>query len=514
MRSIRLRLLLGAVVGVGIALATAGVVLVAVFEAHVRGRYVKELDDHLLQLAAAIQVDPAGTIALKHDLSDPGFQRPLSGVYWQVAEGGRAVLRSRSLWDELLPAKAQPLESAGTLQVSEIAGPQRHPLIVVERLVLAGAAANRPLLLAVAGERAAIDEPRREFARIVALLLTVLGVLLAAASWAQVGAGLAPLRRLRDQLNRLRQGETRRLEGEHPQELSGLVADLNGLIEAQAAEAERARANAGKLGHGLKTPLALLAAEARALRDKGEATAAEAIEREVEIMNARVTQTLASARAVGPRTPIGAQTALEPVLRHLVGVMQRLSPGERLEWSVSVVPPDVAVRIDRRDLDDLFGNLLDNARKWARSRILVSARIRDGHAEIAIDDDGPGIPKEMIDEVLAGGVRLDRTVPGTGIGLGIAKDLALLHGGNLDVRDNQWGGTRIVVRLPMGGAHPERLKESARGGEAKNAARRAQRNLKAAQRRRDAPGSCSSRWGAREGSVGPTYEASFTGIFR
>jgi signal transduction histidine kinase len=448
MRSIRLRLLLGAVVGVGIALAIAGVILVAVFEAHIRERYIKELDDHLLQLAAAIRIDPAGAITLKHDLSDPGFQRPLSGLYWQVADRGQAVLRSRSLWDEVLPAKANPPESAGTLRVSEIAGPRHQPLIVVERLVLAGPAGDRSLLLTVAVERAAIDGPRREFARIVALSLTVLGVLLAAASWAQVGAGLAPLRRLRDQLNRLRRGEARRLEGEHPEELSGLVEDLNGLIEAQAAEAERARANAGKLGHGLKTPLALLAAEARALREKGEPDAAEAIEREVETMNARVAQTLAAARAVGPRTAIGTRNALEPVLQHLVSVMKRLPRGDQLDWSVAAVPPVAAVRVDRRDLDDLFGNLLDNARKWARSRVLVTARGCDGDVVVAIDDDGPGIPKEMMGEVLAGGVRLDRTVPGTGIGLGIAKDLAELHGGSVVVGESRWGGTRIGVRLP------------------------------------------------------------------
>jgi signal transduction histidine kinase len=451
MRSIRLRLLLGAVVGVGIALAIAGVVLVTAFEAHIRERYVKELDDHLLQLAAAIQVDPANTITLKHDLSDPGFQRPLSGLYWQVAEQGQAVLRSRSLWDEVLPVKAQPQESAGGLRASEIAGPRRHPLIVVERLVLAGPAADRPLLLAVAGERAAIDQPRRDFAKTVGLSLTVLAALLAAASWAQVGAGLSPLRRLHGQLHRLRRGETRRLEGDHPDELSGLVADLNGLIEAQAKETERARANAGKLGHGLKTPLALLAAEARALREKGEATAAEAIEREVETMNARVAQTLAAARAVGPRTAIGMRTALEPLLQHLVSVMKRLSPGDQLDWSVSVVPPDAAVRIDRRDLDDLFGNLLDNARKWARGRVLVTAHGCGWEVETTIDDDGPGIPSERIAEVLAGGTRLDRAVPGTGIGLAIAKDLAELHGGSVVVGESPWGGTRIVIRLPAGG---------------------------------------------------------------
>jgi signal transduction histidine kinase len=447
MSSIRLRLLLGAVVGVGIALAIAGVILVGVFEAHIRERYIKELDDHLLQLAAALQVDPAGAITLRHDLSDPAFQRPLSGLYWQVADGGQVVLRSRSLWDEALPAKANPAESLGTLQASEILGPRHQILIRVDRLVLAGPAADRPLLLSVAGERSAIDQPRRSFTRTVGLSLMVLAVLLAAASWVQVGAGLAPLRRLRLQLIRLRRGEARRLEGDHPEELSGLVEDLNGLIEAQAEEAERARANAGKLGHGLKTPLALLAAEARGLREKGEVSAAEAIEREVETMNARVAQTLAAARAAGRRTAIGRRTALEPVLRHLVSVMKRLPPGDRLDWFVSVVPADAAVRIDRRDLDDLFGNLLDNARKWARSRVLVTARGCGGDVEIMVDDDGQGIPRERVAEVLAGGVRLDRTVSGTGIGLSIAKDLAELHGGSLDVRENQWGGTRIVVRI-------------------------------------------------------------------
>jgi signal transduction histidine kinase len=463
MRSIRLRLLLGAVVGIGIALAIAGLILVAVFEAHIRERYVKELEDHLLQLAAAIQVDPAGTITSRHDLSDPAFQRPLSGLYWQVAEGGQAVLRSRSLWDEALPARSQHPESAGTLRVSEIAGPRRHPLIVVERLVFAGPVTDRPLLLAVAGERAAIEGPRREFAKVVALSLMVLGVLLAAASWAQVGAGLAPLGRLRRQLDRLRRGEARRLEGEHPEELSGLVEDLNGLIEAQAKEAERARANAGKLGHGLKTPLALLAAEARGLREKGEPDAAEAIEREVETMNARVAQTLAAARAAGPRTAIGTRTALEPLLQHLVSVMKRLPRGDQLDWSVSVVPADAAVRVDRRNLDDLFGNLLDNARKWARSRVLVTARVCGGHVEITIDGDGPGLSKERAPEVPADGVRLDRAVPGTGIGLGIAMDLAQLHGGSVVVGESRWGGAQVVVRLPGGWVRSGQSKDNCAG---------------------------------------------------
>jgi signal transduction histidine kinase len=326
-------------------------------------------------------------------------------------------------------------------------GPRRQRLIVVERLVLTGTDKLRPLLLAVAGESRVVDEARHEFTKIVALSLAVLGILLAAASWVQVGAGLAPLAVLRRQLGRLRQGQAERLEGTYPEELSGLVGDLNSLIATQGREVERARASAGKLGHGLKTPLAILGAEARALRNKGEVAAAETIEQEIETMNAQVTRTLAAARAVGPRKVVGMRTPLDPVLLRLVSAMKRLPRGKELEWSLTVAPTALDVPIDRRDLEDLFGNLLDNARKWARSRVLVSLSRKDGAVEGTIEDDGPGIPKERLSDVIAGGVRLDKSVPGTGIGLVIARDLAELHHGSLRLEQGAAGGLRATIRF-------------------------------------------------------------------
>ncbi len=447
MRSLRLRLLLGAVVGVGAALAVAGIILVAIFAAHVRHRYVKELDDHLLQLAAIVQMDEAGAVTLKHELSDPAFQRPLSGLYWQVKDGGRVALRSRSLWDEILalsPDTARP----GELEEREMIGPRKQRLVVVERQVLIQANGEHRLQLAVAGERGVIDEARGDFAKVVGFSLAVLGALLAAASWVQVGAGLAPLEVLRQQLTRLRQGRAERLEGAYPDELSGLVGDLNGLLAAQKREVERARANADKLGHGLKTPLAVLAAESRALRDKGELAAAEAIELEIEAMNAHVARALAAARAVGLNKAVGTRTPLEPLLRRLVGVMKRLPRGEELEWSISVTPGDIDAAIDHRDLEDLFGNLLDNARKWAESRVLTSVTSNDGEIEVVVEDDGPGIPNERIGDVIARGTRLDRTVPGTGIGLAIVHDLVELHRGSLKLSQSPSGGVRVTVRFP------------------------------------------------------------------
>jgi signal transduction histidine kinase len=447
MRSLRLRLLLGAVVGVSVALTVAGIVLVTLFETHVRQRYVKELDDHLLQLAATVQVDAAGVVTLKHELSDPAFQRPLSGLYWQVKDDARVVLRSRSLWDDTLAlpsAAARP----GKLQEREVIGPRQQRLIAVERLVLVQANGERPLQLVVASERGVIDEARAGFAKVVGISLAVLGVLLAGASWVQVGAGLAPLDALRQQLNKLRQGRAERLEGAYPDELSGLVGDLNRLLATQAREVERARANAGKLGHGLKTPLAVLAAESRALRDKGEVATAEAIELEIEAMNAHVARTLAAARAVGSRKAVGTRTPLEPLVQRLVGVMKRLPRGDELEWAISVTPADIEAPIDYRDLEDLLGNLLDNARKWAKSRVLMSANKNGEVIEVVVEDDGPGIPRERIEEVIARGTRLDRTVPGTGIGLAIVHDLVQLHRGSLELSQSPSGGVRVTLRLP------------------------------------------------------------------
>ncbi|KAB2846228.1 MAG: HAMP domain-containing histidine kinase [Hyphomicrobiaceae bacterium] len=254
---------------------------------------------------------------------------------------------------------------------------------------------------------------------------------------------------MRDQLGRLRQGRTQRLDGSFPTELSGLVEDLNGLLATQASEAERARSNAGKLGHGLKTPLAILGAEARALREKGDAASADAIEHEIEAMNAQVARILAAVRAVGPRKAVGASTVLTPLIERLVGTMKRLPRGAELKWRLTAGGTDIEVPVDPRDLEDLFGNLLDNARKWAKSEVRVLVARTADSTVVAVDDDGPGIPAERRSEVLAGGVRLTNTVPGTGIGLSIARDLAELHGGALELDACDRGGVRATVRIPF-----------------------------------------------------------------
>jgi signal transduction histidine kinase len=446
MISLKLRLLLGAIVGVLLALTVAAFILVAAFETHVRQRYVEELDEHVHQLIALVQVDAAGVITLRHELYNEIFQKPLSGLYWQINADKQPLLRSKSLWDNAL---AVPNDSTvpGQRKVVDLPGPRSQRLIAVERLVLLDGQSERQLRLIVAGESKVVEDSRAEFTTTAARLLGIIGTLLALASWFQVRTGLAPLTALRRQLDDLRRGRVERIDGRFPDEISGLVDDLNRLMSTQSKEVERARANAGKLGHGLKTPLAVLAAECRGLRARGEAATADAIESEIEEMNAHIARVIAAARAIGPRKALGASIVVQSVLYRMLDVMKRLPRGSALEWRLSVQPSDLSVKIDQRDFEELLGNLLDNARKWATSRVEVDVSRLTDSIEITVDDDGPGIPEERRADVLAGGFRLDRTVPGTGIGLAISSDLAILHGGRLKIGPSPLGGTRMLIAI-------------------------------------------------------------------
>lgn len=450
MRSIRLRLLVGAVVGIVVALTLAGVVLVQSFDAHLRRHFIKDLEDHLVQLIGSIELDDNGKVVKRQDLSEPEFRRPFSGYYWQVTQAGDLV-RSRSLWDSVLETPGAAPDP-GVTRVGGTVGPDGKALVLVERSVDPEAEAGKTVRISVAVDPVRVDGARRDFAGAVILNLALLGLLLAIATWFQVGAGLSPLKSLADRLDAVRAGSAKRVEGDYPQEVEGLVGALNRLIDKQDEETERARGNAAKLGHGLKTPLAVLSAEARSLREQGQTHPAETIDDVVAVMNAHVVRSLASARAVGPRAAMGTRTPVKPALEQLISAMRRLSAQQRPTFALIVEDRMVAVGVDRRDFDDILGNLLDNARKWARSRVLVTVAVDGTRVAINIEDDGPGIPEDKLDEAVERGTRFDRTVPGTGVGLSIVKDLVELNGGDLTLARAEAGGLRATIRLPVPGA--------------------------------------------------------------
>lgn len=288
------------------------------------------------------------------------------------------------------------------------------------------------------------------------LRTTVHGVLLSFIALGFVAAGLLLLRRglspfdqLRARLGALREGRERRIEGSYPAEVQPLVDDLNALLEHREQLVERAMAKAGDLAHGLKTPLAVLSQEAALASTAGQSDFAATVSQQVERMRRQVDYHLAHARAAAVGAAPGARCPVGDSVEGLVRALLRLHAGRGLSIEANV-HSEHAVRGRREDLDEMLGNLLDNACQWARSRVTVGSSQDGGTMVITVDDDGPGLSASMRDIVLKRGVRADEVAPGSGLGLAIVRDLAELHGGSISLDSSSWGGLRARLRLPAG----------------------------------------------------------------
>lgn len=267
------------------------------------------------------------------------------------------------------------------------------------------------------------------------------------AGFRYVRSGLVPLSALRRRLADVHAGRERRVGGDYPSEVQPLVDDLNGLLAHRDATIGRALARAGDLAHGLKTPLAVLAHEAERARASGDGDLADRLAGEVERMQRQIDYHLAQARAVASGATPGAQCNLRESVDAVVRTMGRLHAARMLSFAVDV-HESLHVRARREDLDEMLGNLLDNACKWTCSRVVVSSAERNGVIEIAVDDDGPGVEPAKREVVLQRGVRADEATPGSGLGLAIVRDLAELHGGSIVLETASIGGLRAGLRLP------------------------------------------------------------------
>jgi len=254
---------------------------------------------------------------------------------------------------------------------------------------------------------------------------------------------LKPFRRLRDMLARVRDGKDGQLAGSYPAEVQPLIDDLNSLLLQREAAVQRAIATAGDLAHGLKTPLALLRQESERAEAAGNLDIAESIAQQVERMTRQIDYHLARARAAASGSSGNARCNAVESADALGRTLAKLYADRQLKFDIDV-SPDLNFRVQREDFEEMLGNLLDNACKWAHSEVRVHF---DGSALIT-DDDGPGIPPELRTAVLARGVRVDETAPGTGLGLSIARELADLYSGSLTLEASPTGGLRAVLRLP------------------------------------------------------------------
>jgi signal transduction histidine kinase len=277
---------------------------------------------------------------------------------------------------------------------------------------------------------------------VFALVLMIVGLLL-------LRSGVSPLKELRARFAALSAGREQRVEGNYPSEVQPLVNDLNALLDHREEVVHRAMSKAGDLAHGLKTPLAVLYQEAERAAASGHAELAATITQQVDRMRRQVEYHLAQARAAGSGAAPGARCSVLASAEGLARTLLRLHAERGLTIDVNVAA-DHIVRVEREDLDEMLGNLLDNACQWARSRVRVESSSGDATIVISVDDDGPGLDPSLRDVVLQRGVRADEAAPGSGLGLAIVRDLAALYGGSISLSSAPIGGLRAQLRVPAG----------------------------------------------------------------
>lgn len=450
--SLRVRLLLAAAIAIAIALILSGVVLARLFVQHVEDRVGAELQTHLNQIAAGIELDGGGVMQLASAPADPRFLEPYSGLYWQLDLAGGRRQRSRSLWDFELALPPDEL-SNGSIHRHELPGPKRTMVFAVERaLTIDAGAQTLPFRAVVAVDRREIDDAAAKFRVALWKSLAVIGVALLAAFGAMLYAGWLPLRRLSTALKDVHGGRKPTVDGKFPSEVEPLVADMNRLLEQQRQSIGRAREQASDLAHGFKTPLAVLSAVARDLKRAGRVAPAAEIETQVDLMGRHVRRELARARTGGASTAALGGTAVLAVVDKVVAAMRRIAGDRDLDWSVS---GDVKIRFagDETDLLEIIGNLCENAGKWARTRVQIDVQATGDSVDLSVDDDGPGIPDGAEDEALARGRRLDESAEGSGLGLSIVTKIVAAYDGKIELARSCLGGLRARVILPAAPAN-------------------------------------------------------------
>ncbi len=432
--SLRLRLFTAAAISIAFALFLTGLAIVKLYDRQVRAVVQADLNNNLLQLVGAIRVAKDGNVTMGRALADPRFQEPYGGRYWRIdfaAPGQPAQtepLRSPSLWDTDL----DPLNAVG---------PEDEALIVASRHISIEAnGKSQALWLTVAAHEEEVARPRGQLRDQLALALTLIGIMLTLGAWIQVTVGLSPLTTLRRQLADVRAGLADRLAGFFPQEVAPLVGELNDVLDMRQKSLERARRRAGDLAHGLKTPLTVLSAISRDLRKHKLGAQADEVEDQVEIMHRHVERVLARARLSTGRGHT--MTPLHPVAEKMIAAMRRLPRGDELDWELAIAAA-AAVPLEAGDLTELFGNLLDNARKWAASRVKI--RLADGL--LTIEDDGPGVPEANLGQISERGQRFDETKQGSGLGLSIVEDIADTYNLAIDYDRSELGGLRVTIRV-------------------------------------------------------------------
>ncbi len=431
--SLRLRLFVAAALLIALALFLTGLALVRMFESQVRERIITGLENDLLQLAGTITFGADGSVGTEGDLADPRYQEPYGGRYWRIdfmpipGEPQLKPLSSRSLWDfELNPEVPS--------------GPEGERLVFARReLAIERNGKAQKLVMIAAAHEEEVQRPLGELRDQLVLSLVIIGTILVIGAWLQVTVGLNPLKTVREQVTAIRTGRSKRVEGSYPDEVAPLVRELNDVLDMRDASLERARRRAGDLAHGLKTPLTVLSSISRELRKEGRIRQADDVDEQADAMLRHVERSLARARLSSGGGHAVAR--VKPVVDKVVSAVARLPGAEDLDFDIRI-EEDARLPLEQNDLTELLGNLLDNARKWAKTTVVVE----QSGSGLTIEDDGPGVPEDELARISERGRRLDESKQGSGLGLSIVEDIADIYGLTVTYSRSALGGLKVEIR--------------------------------------------------------------------
>lgn len=437
------------------ALVIVAVVVALVFQQGALRRFDAGLSDLIDNLISGSTIEQGDVIAPA--LTDQRALRAYSGRYWDIAEplpdgGVRSLVPSRSLWDsELTVPKDLPARlKANPRKPIAFDAPGVQPgerLRVVARWTsLPGREA--PLVFMAAEDRRPIDREVRSSVTRIAIAFALLGLGLIIAVIVQVRVGLEPLFRLGQEVAEVRRGKSDRLAGAYPTELQPLTDELNALVTHNQETVERQRTHVGNLAHALKTPISVMLTEA----DQRPGPLAEVVTRQAEVMRQQVDHHLRRARAAARSQGQGERTSVAEVLDELARTLEKIfrAKGVEIDWDA---PDDLWFAGERQDFMEIAGNAMENAGKFGRRRVRVRAEaVGLERLRLLVEDDGPGLPPDLREEVIRRGARLDENAPGSGLGLSIIDELARAYRGSLDLGTSPLGGLAVTVQLPRAAA--------------------------------------------------------------
>ena len=439
--SLTRRMIVVAAIWIAVLLGGGGFALDRILASAITNNFDAQLDYVLTAMIASSEIGPEGEVLFTREPADQRFLEPYSGLYYQISGAGFDPFPSRSLWDRRLSPGQAHTDTEVHFRDSE-----EFPM---ERLRIAERDARLPgspvrWRFQVAQSRDILDEQIGVLRRTLVRSFGILGVGLVVLAALQAIYGLWPLRRVRRAIAAIRSGQKARIEERLPREIGPLVEELNDLLEHNEKQAEEARRHAGNLAHALKTPLTVITNAATARSPD----LADTVCREATTMRRQVDHHLARARAIGRRSSAQARAPVWPALEAVERAVTRLYEQVTIDLAGE---KSASVRVERQDLDEMLGNLIENAAKYGNGRVFVTVKSEPDCVEIEVEDDGPGIPAAERQTIFDRGARLDTGKPGTGLGLAIVRDVAEIYGGSIRLEESEdLGGLLARLKLPIG----------------------------------------------------------------